>query len=261
MISVTLTIHNKVDLVSQVIHGIVDNSSRSLIEVVLVFDGCTDNSITQANKAIEECKELRPDISWNAFNTPDVFETKANNVGLRNCGGNYVAIVQDDCVIREKGWDVLMLMPFLMVKDVFAVSARKAHNNYNNSGNLEHVDLSGEEHGNVPRGTFAVRDVCIRGPLMLNRHDLELLNYLDEEFSPYTLDDHDLCYRAYKQLFKRSGTFPVAFESRPEWGTTRQKNFHIWRDSYARNSKLLIERHGTMMTRNTKLRSESFKLF
>ena len=48
---------------------------------------------------------------------------------------------------------------------------------------------------------------------MLDHSDLQKLNYLDEEFSPQDMDDHDLNYRAYKELGKVAGAYWIDFVS------------------------------------------------
>ena len=61
--------------------------------------------------------------------TDDVFELKANNSGLKMVESDYVILVQDDMVIKEKNFDLRMLKPFQEFSDVFAVTSQTAHNN------------------------------------------------------------------------------------------------------------------------------------
>ncbi len=61
--------------------------------------------------------------------TDNVFETKANNAGLKMVENDYVVLIQDDMVVREKDFDKRMLEPFVKYNDVFAVTSFVAHNN------------------------------------------------------------------------------------------------------------------------------------
>ena len=142
----------------------------------------------------------------------DVFETKANNIGLKSATGEYVIIVQDDMVIKEKGWNIRMRKPFEAFDDVFAVTARTAHNYTRGAGThlgqedkdncwCDIVEPCDEANrSNTPRDIFAVRGTVNRGPLMINRADLVKMDYLDEAFSPQDMDDHDLMFRMRKKL-------------------------------------------------------------
>ena len=44
--------------------------------------------------------------------TKDIWETKANNVGLKEVQTEYATIVQDDMLIKQKNWDKKLLMNF-----------------------------------------------------------------------------------------------------------------------------------------------------
>ena len=103
---------------------------------------------------------------------PNVFETKANNIGLREAVGDKVIIVQDDMIIKEFGWNMRMEKPFIAFDDVFAVTARTAHNWVKNPNSIHygmkedldncwcdvvlHTDHAQRE--NTPRDIFAVRN-------------------------------------------------------------------------------------------------------
>ena len=118
MHSIILTIHNKEFLINQVLDGIVKNTVGDY-ELIIVLDGCTDKSFD-----IVEDYFYGKDQNVLICTTPDVFETKANNVGLKSAKGEYVIIVQDDMIIREKGWNLRMQKPFDAFEDVFAVTSR-----------------------------------------------------------------------------------------------------------------------------------------
>ena len=226
--SLILTVHNKEWLIDRVVKGICNNTVGDY-ELIFVFDGCSDNSQEVALKA------LKKGVDHKVLTAPDVFETKANNIGLREATGDLAIIIQDDMVIEEKGWNRRMQKPFLKFDDVFAVTARTAHN-YVFNPNSQHVNMEEDldtgwcdilrscdeaDKSNTPRDTFAIRSTVNRGPLMIDLDDLKKLNYLDEEYSPQDMDDHDLMYRAWKQLKKVCGCYWIDMRSDTEWGGTR----------------------------------------
>ena len=89
---------------------------------------------------------------------------------------------------------------------------------------------------------------------MYNYQDLIKLNFFDEYFVPNSYDDHDISYRAYKELGKVSGLYWIEYDSDPSWGTGRQKNQKLHSDSHLRNSKIIIERHSDVL--NGKIKNE-----
>ena len=83
-------------------------------ELIVVLDGCTDNSAVVVESVVND--------KTTVIETPDVFETKANNAGLKFAEGDYAIIVQDDIIVQEPGWNLRMMEPFEVFDDVFAVT-------------------------------------------------------------------------------------------------------------------------------------------
>ena len=121
--SIILTVHNQEGLIPTVLKGIEDNTEGDY-ELIVVVDGCSDRS----EEVITDYLKNSEITSNSVINTPDIYENKANNVGLRIAQGKYATIIQDDQVITEKGWNTRMHKPFESFDDVFAVTARTAHN-------------------------------------------------------------------------------------------------------------------------------------
>jgi len=230
MFSIVLTVHNKDFLLEQVLERIKIFTDGSY-ELNVVLDGCSDKSELILDKFIIN----NTHIKINKLYAPDVFETKANNIGLKNSSGNYCIIIQDDMLMNEQSWNTRLLKPIMSFNDVFAVTSQCAHNwAYNPSSvhqNLkEDLDncwcdiLIHTDHAqryNFSRDIFAVRDSANRGPLLIRHDILQKLNYLDESFSPQDMDDHDLSYRAYKELGMVSGCYWTDIICDPSWGGTR----------------------------------------
>jgi len=236
-VSIVLTIHNKQDMIEKVFNSIIENKSEITKQIIVVFDGCSDNS----EKIIDSiCSKEQ--ITIEKIHTPDIFELQANNTGLKQSNCDYSILIQDDVVITEKEFDKRLIKPFIKFDDIFAVSARNAHNIYYNGINMGYKDITGPEC-NSDRNTFHIRSVINRGPLAFDNKIVKQLNYFNEEFSPNAYDDMDICFRAYKLLNKKCGSYRIGFESRPEWGTGRQKNqnLHAW--SHRKNAIILFLNH------------------
>lgn len=240
-ITCMLTTHNKQDLIESVCYGIINNVSELTKELIIVFDGCIDNTENLVKHILKDSNLIIKYVYTN-----DVFELRANNEGLKNVTSDYVILIQDDMIIKEKDFDKRMLKPFLSFSDVFAVTSQTAHNNKNINGTLHSTDEADRRHG-YPRNKFAVREIANRGPLMYDFSDLIKLNFFDEYLVPNSYDDHDISYRAYKELNKISGLYWIDYDSNPEWGTGRQKNQHIHSSAHQRNSKIIIERYNDIL--------------
>jgi glycosyltransferase involved in cell wall biosynthesis len=253
MHSIILTIHNKEWLIQKVLDGIVQNTIGNY-ELLVIIDGCSDNSEIIVDKFLSDVQ-----ISYKKIIANNIFETRANNLGLKRAEGERVIIVQDDMIIKEFGWNSRMEAPFVEFDDVFAVTSRTAHD-WEFNINTQHLYMNEDldncwcdicihtnhaNRSNTPRDVFAVRSSVNRGPLMIDHNDLIKMDYLDEEFSPQDMDDHDLMYRMHKKLGKVCGCYWIDFESRDEWGGTRVSGTHApWLlKSNHKNMKIFYDRH------------------
>jgi glycosyltransferase involved in cell wall biosynthesis len=254
MVSINLTVHNKEFLLGECLNRIKDNTT-GIYELVVVLDGCSDSSESILDRFISDNKNL----AIKKLYAPNVFETKANNIAARNSNGEYIAIVQDDMLINEKGWNERMIKPFSAFDDVFSVTSRTSHNWEINKNSLDinkesinpgswsdilfHTDHA--DRRNTPRDVFEIRDTSNRGPLMINHQDLEKMGYFDEVFCPQDMDDHDLHYRVKKILGKVTGLYWIDFISDNSWGGTRENGVtKQWMlDSNHKNQKILYDRH------------------
>ncbi len=242
-ITTILTIHNKESLIDKVCFGLLENLSDLNNQIIVVFDGCVDNTEKIVKDILSTKKHLKIDYVY----TEDVFETKANNAGLKIVENEYVILIQDDMVVDEKNFDRRMLQPFLNYSDVFAVTSFVAHNNiYNESTQkIDYIDVA--HKNNSSRNVFYAREYGNRGPLMYNYFDVVKLNFLDEYFAPQNYDDMDISMRAFKELGKISGLYWINYRSDPSWGTTRQKNQLLHDNLVKVNASKILEKHRDLL--------------
>ncbi|KKS77408.1 MAG: hypothetical protein UV51_C0007G0006 [Candidatus Woesebacteria bacterium GW2011_GWC1_42_9] len=258
--SVNLTIHNKGFLLPRVMDAIKKNTVGQF-EIVFVLDGCTDDSMPLVEQFCRDNSKIKTQI----LETPNVFETMANNVAAKKSNGDVIVIIQDDVIIDEYGYNKRMLKPIEAFSDVFMVTGRTAYNYVFNPETkhlgmvenldncwcdiLKHEDMS-EKGTGLSRDAFAIRNSINRGPLMIKLDVLESLNYLDATFSPLDQDDADLAHRAYKELGLLCGCYYINFISELAWGGTRPdgRNPAPWHfRAHHKNTKILYERHKDMM--------------
>ena len=94
-ITCVLTTHNKQDLIESVCYGIINNVSELTKELIIVFDGCTDNTENLVKHILKDSNLIIKYVYTN-----DVFELRANNEGLKNVTSDYVILIQDDMIIK-----------------------------------------------------------------------------------------------------------------------------------------------------------------
>jgi len=243
-ISILLTVYNKETIIKDIFWAMIQNTSDKVKEIIIVLDGCTDESENILKKFIAEKLTVNIEGVIKFIYTDNINETRANNVGLKSSICDYTIIVQDDCLIMEQDFDLNMLKPFKMIPNLLAVSGRDAVDTRFVNGVFNFYNISGAD-SNTPNNILSIRDVINRSPLMLDNKKLKQLNYLDESFAPLSMDDVDLSIRAYKEFGYLVGSRTVNFISRPEWGTTRgnPESAAIFDQSLIKNTMLLKERH------------------
>ena len=242
-VSCVLTIHNKDFLIERVCQSLVNNLSENTKQLIVVLDGCTDNSEIIVKNILKDVTRMKIDYVYEN----NVFETKANNAGLKLVESDYALLIQDDMVVNEKDFDLRMLKPFQTFNDVFAVTSFIAHNNRYNEQTKEinYIDMANKKDSS--RDVFYAREYGNRGPLMYDYQDVVKLNFLDEYFSPQNYDDMDISMRAFKELNKVSGLYWIDYTSDPSWGSTRQKNHTLHSDLVKTNAKKILEKNRDLL--------------
>ena len=265
--TVVLTIHNKEKTISQIVSGILSTVSKQTSTLVCVLDGCTDKTEAVLKDTI---RSLNTDISIQYVYTDDVWETLANNAGLRKVETPYATIIQDDMLIREKFWDRKLLSVFKN-RNIFAVSGRTAHDFLIKEGRIEFINLIGREY---PLGStslisklvtkfinffqtfwiyryispFGVRLTANRGPLVLDMKVVKDLNYFDEAFAPFELDDVDLCCRAKKRFGLSASAYPIDYLEIGGSKATSLISSETSASAIKKNTTLIIERHADLVS-------------
>lgn len=226
MIDIILTIHNKNFLIGNVIQNLATFSSPMVKNLIMLFDGCTDNSLEVAQETLRGI-----DLKFNTVSilTDCIYETRANNLGMKTSNADYVIITQDDDLILEPNFDQKLLKPFLCYPDFIAVSGRNAVN-ASTGGSIWYYDAVGREVTDIPNNMVVIRDAINRGPLMLDRKKAEQINYLDEAFAPFGQDDVDMCLRAYKEHGWVAGAVPITVARTLSHGGSRSAHStHIYK--------------------------------
>ena len=260
--TVILTIHNKEKTISKILHNLLHSLSEETSNLILILDGCNDKTEKNINGYI---LSFKPKIDLQIFHTNDIWETKANNLGLRNVKTEYATIIQDDMLIMHKNWDKVLINYFRKF-EIFAISGRACHEFTFYKKKFNVTNISGREYPFSNKNFFgklvgkffsifkpfwiykyinffSIRLVANRGPLMMNMSLARKLNFFDESFAPFELDDVDLCCRAFKRFGLLSASNPIFYL---ELNGSKKNNLKSKKESeksIIKNSKILLSRH------------------
>jgi glycosyltransferase involved in cell wall biosynthesis len=264
-----ITVHNKESLLQRVLAG-VDECAGKDSRIVVVLDGCTDNSETIArefaNSTSRECRLVT---------ASDVHEIKSINIGLGSTKPGYCVILQDDVILNEPDLERMVddlceakgrRLGYISFRFAADVRGESMHDrlrrlryrpetilrypgplvlDYNHiSSPHEHMDFE-----KLPYGEFAERMVGIKSPVCLTPELRAVEPFVDEAFAPYCYDDVDLSLRALKAGLV-NGLFAIHFQCELEWGGTRKDpdfSGRVGGGIRLRNQSLIWKKHGAFI--------------
>jgi GT2 family glycosyltransferase len=210
-ISVTMPIFNK----EATIVPLLADLDRALAayrnaELHLIFDGCVDRTEPLVKRYFAERK---PEYAVTYETTPNLFETRTNNIGLRKCTGDYCVIMQDDNYVLDPNL-FFEAVQFLEKNRRCAILGCLSGVNFYPRGtrlsgpgqiacteNETYWRQDTRADPSLAHKFFQV-DACMRGPLLFRKSFLDKHGLLDEIYAPLYQDDMDICFRAHHVGFK-----------------------------------------------------------
>eukprot|EP00041_Stephanoeca_diplocostata_P031077 m.958537 g.958537 ORF g.958537 m.958537 type:complete len:459 (-) comp23881_c0_seq1:2553-3929(-) len=226
--SIIVNIFNHQHTIERVLRQIFKTTSETY-ELILFFDGCTDDSIKLALQLVDsyveglwntcanvddiadphvQCKTTTGNlIHVRAIVQPpgnSVYETTGNNIAMRSAEGKYFVLMQDDMYMTEPAWNSRLAAGPRAFDDVVSVSAMCAHNLVDHSKNKVgpcgalrqmRAKRPPQKDGDMSC-EMHIRETANRGPLLLDAIKTKTLGYLDELNFRLARDDHDFHCRA-----------------------------------------------------------------
>lgn len=264
-----ITIHNKEKILERTLVGVETSCSESSI-IYPVLDGCTDRSEEIVQEFIQRTK-----IKVIVTKTNDVHELKSINTALRQIHKGFTIVLQDDIILQEPDLEKKIEELYKKIGPSLGnVSFCRAANlqrtpflrqlKYSGLRPLvEECDLVKAIHDpcanaqDIDYEKFVYRMVAIKSPICIPESVLKNVGIFDENLAPYGYDDHEYCMRILKAGFK-NGLFPLRFESKLEWGGTREdKNFsRTLRGIHIKNTIYIWKKHGHFIEELSRARKE-----
>lgn len=208
--TIVMPVYNAAEALKQSLPALLEKTSGNW-EMVLILDGCYDNSLDVAQKNIQEkfgkstCQRIRVVVQNTA-----VWETSCDNLGMRiSTPRDAYILIQSDNIITENSWNERMWQKMTEHKNIFAISGRCAHNfDQTRKAGRCSEDISKPLHTDVNMNRLYIRETANRGPLMMRANVTQDLGFLDEKRFFLENDDHDLMRRASKLGYK-AGYLPI----------------------------------------------------
>ena len=217
--SLILSVHEKEETIGGLLR-LLWKTTRSYPQwdLHIIYDGCTDNTRSAARKALARFKA--PVYEYEKKN---IFEVRSNNFGLRQAGGEYCVILQDDLFIKEPRWLEKMVawmeehprvavLGGLAGVNFFPCGAQPAGPGVMIAEKESFRRLDWRIEPSLRNQVYEV-DAVMRGPLVLRKQLLEERGYLDEAYAPLYDDDMDYCFRL-RELGYAVFCFPIDVENR-----------------------------------------------
>jgi glycosyltransferase involved in cell wall biosynthesis len=245
--SIVIPIYNQEKIIKKNIESILKNTSEKYYELIIILDCCSDNSEEITKKFIQDKRTETYPLLTNIIilkSEIPLFETSADNVGFYCSQGQYILEIQADMEMTEYGYNMRLLKPFLLNKNIIGISGRCCHSYDETQG----VGKMGRDitksllELNIDRNAYYIGETCNRGPLLLDHSKLKELNYLDEKNFFLDNSDHDLFARAYFIKKWECGYVPIDYNSPLEDGSTRKQRDPINEKYY--NIKKQITNNG-----------------
>lgn len=236
-ISIVMPIFNQEDIIYKNLSSIVEMTTTTPYELILIIDKCSDDTETVVMKWVSEVSPnpLITRILVIRSNIP-LFETAADNVGFLCAKGEFCLELQADMEMTQRGYNEALLEPFRKVPNIIAVSGRCCHSfdiklGIGKLGHLVEKSLSELPH--IDPNLFYISQTVNRGPILIHMKKLQELKYLDERnfFQEYC--DHDLFCRALLQRGWICGYRPIEFTSLEKNGSMRKPRDPLNQEVYA----------------------------
>jgi len=172
-------------------------SGRHEIELILVFDACTDGSEEIARRVAASyglpCVLLYAD---------DAYEIRCSNMALEKASGDAIVFVQDDNWIYDRGYDDTLAEAMARIERIGAVGLL-AGLELQQGLRWQRIEIDRPHkgvhfHGTGDRALAVYAVDAINRPFAIHVDLLRSLGGLDEAYCPTSYDDLDLSIRLLK---------------------------------------------------------------
>ena len=200
------SIWNKVDMLSWLLEGIVNNFSPTNTEVVFHFDACTDGSDVAFDSLtpywLMQRGGFKPEQIHKLVSPTEVREVGGHNALMRwfmERQGQFLIVAQDDQHFENTPCPFIEELAKTYGKCLGLIGGRDGYG-------IGYSDFTGSQwsesavHRRLRHGEFAALPYMNSGPIVYNARLISEVGFLDEEFRAYYVWD-DYGHRALQKGF------------------------------------------------------------
>ena len=223
-------------------------------ELILILDYCVDGSEEKVLNFFEnynnEHKNFKSVTIVKHEKFP-IFEASCDNVGFMLAKGRFCLEIQGDQEMIEDGYNLQLARPFDVFENCIGVSGRCAcQRSYSDAAGIKCYEIEKSvSESKFSRNIFYEREICNRGPLLLDRQKLKSLNFLDEKNFYQCNSEHDMFFRAYYLHKYICGYMAIDFNSPGHHGGSRRAHLlpgEAQNINESFRSKRLLQRDGDL---------------
>jgi GT2 family glycosyltransferase len=258
-----ISIHNKEDLIFDVLKGIEKSTKDSnfKINIICVFDGCVDKSEEQVDKAFSSFSD---NYKLHKLYENDVHELLSLNKAIKyietieNSKEDLIFFLQDDVILNDTQINESISYLYEKVKDLGYISFRCGLSTdlqvngilfehsfcENECGHWKQLNLNHFQE--FKNKHFKICEVVIKSPTCIKKQILDEVGIFDEKLAPFGHDDLDLCIRL-NELGYKNAVYGINFISKLDWGGTRtkknpKKDYHVRYDEIVYRNKIYLSK-------------------
>lgn len=197
-ISVCIVNYNGAELIREYLPQVIDSLDGYKWELLFFDNGSNDTSIRDVRRLYPNSRVLTSPVNLGF--------SKSNNIAIKFANYEYVLLLNND-VVPEKGF-IAPLIRRLKKEKVFAVAPKMYRFNKDLDDGIRNAEF---KTGlltpvlNVEKSLLKKSDFTTffcGGAVLLKKDIFSILGGFDEIFSPYSWEDLDLAYRAWKRGYE-----------------------------------------------------------
>jgi GT2 family glycosyltransferase len=255
VVSVVIATRNRLELLSQAVRGVLDETDYRAVEVIIVDNQSTDSETLRYLREIQR----DPRVAVIAYDAPFNYSA-INNLAVRRSKGELIALVNNDIKVISPEW-LGEMVSHAMRPGIGAVGSKLLYpdDTVQHAGVILGVNgVAAHAHRFIPRNApgymnramviqnlSAVTGAC----LLMPRRVFEEVGGLDETNLAVAFNDIDLCIRIVERGYRIVWT-PYAElyhlesasrgrddtpENAPRFTSEVQYMLHVWKDALARD--------------------------
>lgn len=201
LVSIIIPTHNKVSLLKNCVDGLLNNTSYSNIEIIIIDNNSSEDSTKRYLERIGCCNRVKVITDKGPFNY-----SRLNNEGVRVARGELVLLLNNDTEVCDKNWltilvnticeeNVGIVGPKLLYGDNTVQHVGVTTGIYEVAGHpMRHLSKDNVGYFGwavLTREVSAVTGAC----LLVWKHIYNEVNGLDEELFSVSFNDVDFCLK------------------------------------------------------------------